>query len=378
MARQRRAVLALFVANGAGFASWLPRIPEVRDRLDLSLGGLGSVLLGAGLGGLVSSAASSVLVDRVSSRRSCAGSALALAAGLPLIGLAPNALTLAVALAVLGAVDALADIGMNVQAAQVDARTERSVIQGFHAWWSVGTVAGAGGGSAAAAFGIGLTLQLSITAVLLVVLVVWASPSLSPTDDPHVGPEDGGTRRRRGLLSLLAGLALALAVLEGAPGEWAALFGTDVLGASEGVAGLGFLAVSTGMVAGRFAGDRATDRLGAQQVFRVALAGAVAGIAVVLTAPSIEAAIAGFAVIGLGISVLFPALYLTAASTPGVRSGMGLGVMTSGARIGFLVSPLAVGWLSDATSLRAGLGTAVLGAAGAVTVLTAMLRRVGR
>ncbi len=35
--------------NGATFSSWLPRIPEVRDRLDVTLGELGAVLLGTGL-----------------------------------------------------------------------------------------------------------------------------------------------------------------------------------------------------------------------------------------------------------------------------------------------------------------------------------------
>ncbi len=350
----------------------------MRDRLGLSLGGLGSVLLGVGLGGLVSSAASGVLVDRFGSRRACAGAALALAAGLPLIGVAPSALTLTLVLASLGALDALADIGMNVQAAQVDARTEGSVIQGFHAWWSVGTVAGAGAGSAAAALGIGLTLQLSVTSVLLVALVVLAIPEMSPIDDRHAPPEPGGGRRRGGMLVLLAALALVLAVLEGAPGEWAAVFGTDVLGVSEGVAGLGFLAVSAGMVVGRFGGDRATDRLGPPRVFRLALSTAVVGILVVLAAPSIALAIAGFALIGAGNSVLFPALYLTAASSPGVRAGVGLGVMSTGARIGFLTSPLAVGWLSDVTSLRFGLGLGVLGAAGAAAVLAWMLSRAGR
>lgn len=372
-------MLALFVANGAGFASWLPRIPEVRDRLDLSLGALGTVLLGVGLGGLISSAASGVLVDRVGSKRACVWSAGLLAAGLPLIGVAPTAATLAAVLVALGIVDALADIAMNVQAAQVDARTERSVIQGFHAWWSIGTVAGAAAGTASAAAGVSLGWQLAATGGLLVVLVVATSPALSPVDDEVVETTEPVGRRRRGrTLALLAGLALGVAVLEGAPGEWSAVFGTDVLGASSGAAGLGFLAVSTGMVVGRLGGDRATDRLGATSLFAVALATSAFGVVVVAVAPVIAVAVAGFFVIGLGNSVLFPALYLTAARSPGVPAGMGLGVMTTGARMGFLVSPLSVGWLADLTSLRVGLGGVLAAAVAVVAALAVALSRAGR
>lgn len=295
-----------------------------------------------------------------------------------MIGLAPSALWLAVVLAALGIVDALADIGMNVQAAQVDARTEGSVIQGFHAWWSVGTLVGAGAGAASAASGVSLTLQLTITSALLVALVLWATQSLSPVDDAHRESTSTSGRRRVGLLGLLAGLAFALAVMEGAPGDWSAIYATDVLGATDGVAGLGFLAVSAGMVLGRFAGDRATDRFGPRRLFHIALTAAATGVVVVLVAPSMAVAVVGFGVAGAGNSVLFPALYLTAASTPGVRAGLGLGVMTTGARVGFLASPLVIGWLSDATSLRLGLGVAVLGAAALAGGLASMLSRAGR
>jgi len=91
--------------NGATFSSWLPRIPEVRDRLDVTLGELGAVLLGTGLGGLLASAAGGALVDRLGSRRSCVIAAVVLSTGLPLIAVAGSPLGLALVLAALGAVD---------------------------------------------------------------------------------------------------------------------------------------------------------------------------------------------------------------------------------------------------------------------------------
>jgi predicted MFS family arabinose efflux permease len=332
----------------------------VRDRLDVGLGALGAVLLGVGLGGLLASAAGGALVDRLGSRRSCVAAALALSAGLPLIAGAGTPVALAAVLVGLGAVDAVADIGMNVQAAQVQRRSPGSVVQRFHAAWSVGAVAGAAAASTAAGVGVGLGAQLAVTAVLLVTLVGLAARHLARVDDPPA-PQPAGTRRLP-VLGLLAAVAVAIAVVEGAPGEWAAVFGTDVHGASPGLAGLGYLAVSTGMVAGRFLGDAATDRWSGRPVFRGALALAATGLVVVVTSPVLAVAVAGFAVIGLGVSVLFPALYLAAADREGIPAGLGLGVMSTGARLGFLVSPPLVGSLAGATSLRTALGV-VVGAA---------------
>lgn len=367
---------AVFFVNGVTFASWLPRIPEVRDRLDIGLGELGAVLLGTGLGGLLASAAGGALVDRLGSRRSCIAAGVLLSAGLPLIALASSPLALAAVLVALGAVDVLTDIGMNVQAAQVQRDASASVMQRFHGAWSVGAVTGAAVASAAAAAEVSLGWQLVVTSVVLISTIAYASRHLSAHDDPPA-PQPDGTRRAP-VLALLAAVALAMAVVEGAPGEWAAVFGADVHDAGPGLAGLGFLAMSAGMVTGRFAGDHATDRLGATRVLRVALGLAGAGLAVVVLSPVLAVALVGFAVIGLGVSVLFPALYLSAADREGIPAGLGLGVMSTGARFGFLVSPPLVGAIAGATSLRVALGLVVGTAAVAALGLEAALSRAGR
>lgn len=373
---QRLAVTAVFFVNGATFASWLPRIPEVRDRLDVSLEGLGVVLLGTGLGGLLASAAGGALVDRLGSRRSCVVAAALLSAGLPLIAVASAPLALGAILALLGAIDVLADIGMNVQAAQVQRRSSGSVMQRFHGAWSVGALSGAAVASAAAGLGVTLGWQLVVTAVVLVATVTLAARHLS-ADDDLPAPEPDGARRSR-VLALLAGLALMLAIIEGAPGEWSAVFNADIHGASPGVAGLGYLAFTAGMVTGRFLGDAATDRLGARRVFRVALVLVAAGLGVVTTSPMVAVAVTGFVVIGLGVSVLFPALYLSAADREGIPAGLGLGVMSTGARFGFLVSPVVVGAVAGATSLRVSLAAVVGVCILAAITLESALDRAGR
>lgn len=370
---RRRAVVALFFANGASFSSWFPRIPEVRERLDLTLSELGTVLVGIGLGGLLSSIVAGAIVDRIGSRRAAVGALVVQALGLPTLGLASSGLLLAMSLAALSAVDALADVGMNVQAAEVQRTSRRSVIQRFHAAWSIGTVVGAVIGSACAALAISLTLQLAVTGALLAALSLSSWPAILPglsTDDD--GPGGGG---RLSVVTLLALTAVVLAVVEGTPGDWAAVFADEVHDASSGTAGLGYVAVALGMVVGRLGGDRVTDQLGATRLLLAASSLAAAGLVVVVTSPAVGVAVSGFALWGLGVSVLFPTLYLQAASTPGVPSGLGVGLMSSGARLGFLLSPPTVGAVSEATSLRVGLVVVVGVALVASVGLAAATRR---
>jgi MFS family permease len=85
--------------------------------------------------------------------------------------------------------------------------------------------------------------------------------------------------------------------------------------------------------------------------------------------PSVAATLAGFALAGLGVATLIPAVYHAADELPGLRRGTGLAVINWLLRIGFLLSPLAIGVLADLTSLRvallsvvgAGLGALLLG-----------------
>src|SRR5262245_38750921 len=85
------AIAAVFFVNGATFASWSPRLPELQDDLGVSDAALGLTLLGGGLGGLAASAVSGRLVDRRGSRAVTIATSAALSLWLPLVGVAPSA-----------------------------------------------------------------------------------------------------------------------------------------------------------------------------------------------------------------------------------------------------------------------------------------------
>jgi hypothetical protein len=88
-----------------------------------------------------------------------------------------------------------------------------------------------------------------------------------------------------------------------------------------------------------------------------------------LAVPSVATTLIGFALAGLGVATLVPAVYHAADELPGLAHGSGLTVINWLLRVGFLLSPPVIGVIADASSLRvalllvvaAGFGAMVLG-----------------
>lgn len=359
MQRQRWAVSALFFTNGALFSSLLPRLPEIKSSLNLSAGQLGLTLLGIGLGGLIGSLATRWLLPRVRSRWSAVGSTLVLAAGLPLVGLAPSAWLLFAVLVGYGVADAITDVSMNVAGVEAQRRLGRSVLNSMHGIWSIAAVVGGLTGSDAAALDLSLPLHLGAVAALCVLAAVVAArwvPSVSGTGQAAQGSGPASSRRP---LALLCALAVVAALVEAAPYSWSAIYLAEHTAADPGAAGLGFTAFVTGMVVGRLTADRLVERCGPVLVVRT---GGFVG-ALALTAALVDGGtatgIAAFATIGLGSAAVFPAMITAAGALP----GQAVQAMNLATRLGFLVAPPLVGLVADGVGLSASLGLLVVPAA---------------
>lgn len=357
----------LFFVNGLVVGSWIPRLPEIRDRLALDLGTLGLTLALGGLGSLIGSAISGLVVGRFGSRRSAVVAAIVVYLFLPLIAVVPTAALLASVLAFMGFVDSQADVGMNAVGVRVEQSVGRSVMTRLHGLWSLGTLVGSGLSALAILVGVGLGAQLLIISVLGVSAAL-ASIRLIPES-----PTRSREGRRQGKLA--AGLMLAggLAVfVEGAPFDWSALFLTDVTGSSEALAGTGAIVFTAGMLAGRLAGDLVVDRFGAFRTLHTGIAVALSALFFVAAFQSAGMALVGFAVWGLGISVALPVLYKLAGSHRSFGEGSGLAALTVGTRLGFMAAPALIGLTATAWDLPIALAV-VVGLAGVASMLAVAL-----
>ena len=350
----------LFFVNGVVVGSWLPRLPEIRDRLEIDLGALGLTLALGGLGSLVGSSLSGLVVGRFGARHTAVVAGAAVYFVLPLIAIAPVAVVLALVLAVIGFIDAQADVGMNAVGVRVEEAVGRSVMTRLHGLWSLGTLIGSGTSAVAVLVGLGLGPQLLIVSVIGAGAALYAG-RLIP---------DAAPRRREGQRSgrLAVGLMLAGAfavVIEGAPFDWSALYLVDFTTSAEALAGTGVIVFTAGMLIGRLAGDHVVDRFGAIRTLYAGIMLSVIALFVVIGLQQVVAALIGFAFWGLGISVALPVLYKLAGSDRSFGEGSGLAALTVGTRLGFMVAPALIGVAATAWTLPAAMGVIVTLAAAA-------------
>jgi predicted MFS family arabinose efflux permease len=370
----RAAVATGLLLNGAGFASWVVRIPDAQRRLDLSEGALGLTLLGMSAGGFLAMPVSAALIARFGSRRVALGATLCLAAAVTAPAQAPTAVALALVLFVLGAASSVMAVALNTQAAEVERRMDRPIMAGLHALFSLGGLIGAGAGGLVADAGIGAGAHLGVTGLAIAVLALATGPLLLDRELESASTRSARPRPGRGLL-LLGLIAFCVLFSEGAVADWSTIYLRDAAGAGPALAATGYAAFSLMMAAGRFAGDRLTVRLGPARLVRAGGVAAALGIALAVTQQQPWVAVTGFGLVGAGLSSVFPTLVAAAGRTRGAPASSSIAVVSSIGYAGLLAGPPLIGMIAEALSLRT--GVAAIGLAGLLIAGLARCLRLG-
>jgi MFS family permease len=360
--RARLAVAAVFFVNGVVFATWAVRIPAVQERLDLSPGALGVVLLALAGGAMAALPLSGALVVRYGSRRVIRAALIIFCLTLPLVALSPGVIHLVVALAVFGAGNSALDVAMNVQGVQIERRYGRHILAGFHGLFSIGGLTGALIGSAAAAAGIGTPAHFVVAAGVLLCVGLSVTRWLLP-DDPKsaLGPTFARPTRAVAILGAIAFCAL---LAEGAVNDWSAVYLRDALGAGSGLAGMGFAAFSLTMAGGRLVADRVVERVGPVRFIQIGGFLATAGLALALLVDHPVAGVACFGLVGAGLAGVVPVVFSSTGhrdkADDGAGPGPAIAAISTVGYLGFLGGPPVIGALAQLLTLRGALWVVVV------------------
>ncbi|MFD2028776.1 MFS transporter [Promicromonospora aerolata] len=381
--RARAAVAALFLTNGALFANLVPRYPEIKAALDLDNTVYGLAVAAFPAGAIIAGLGAGFLVRRLGSAQAAVVGTILTGLGVLAAGLAPSFGLLVLALLLGGAMDALTDVAQNAHGLRVQRRYGRSIINGFHAVWSIGAVLGGSMAAGAIAIGLPLGVHLGISTTVFAIVALVALRFRLPGRDGDVdeasgaaGPAQAGGVRGAGvnsrtvaIITALVLIAIGGALVEDAGSSWATLYLSGTLGAPAALAATGFVALVGAQFVGRMLGDRMVDRFGQRMVARGGGVVIALGMGLALAFPTVPGTILGFAAVGLGSATLVPAAMHEADELPGLRAGTGLTIVSWLMRLGFLASPPLVGMVADAVGLRYGL--LVVPLAGLLIVLLA-------
>ena len=391
LSRARLGALSTFFLAGALCAVWTVRMPALKQKLDLTDAQLGLEVLGWGVGALVTMLVAGRIIGRYGSRRVLRLALPGTAACLALVGLAPNFTLLIVTGLAFGLCFGLVDVSMNTQASTVERRYGRPLMGGMHAGWSLGAVTGGLLGAGTAWIGLGFTGALCLVAVLALPAILAVGPlylsegalprtlgasSAAASGAPTAPAESAASGSRRPRLPLLVYLFGAIVfcsyLTEGSVADWSGVYLHDSLGAVQVVAAFGYPMFEASMFLGRMFSDRLTVRFGARTLITVAGLAAAAAFLLVVCAPGPALALAGFALVGLGVCAVTPLAMSLSGAAGGAHTERAIATASTLGYSGLLLGPVSIGFISAATSLRIGyavvIGVCVAIAAGATFV----------
>ncbi|WP_449350197.1 MFS transporter [Streptomyces shaanxiensis] len=348
--RARYAVAAVFAVHGAVTGSFATRVPWIQEHSSVSAGQLGLALAFPALGASVAMPLAGRVSHRFGARNALRGLISLWTLALVLPSLAPNLLTLCVALFVYGATAGMADVAMNALGVEVENRLGRSIMSGLHGMWSAGALIGSAAGTLAAHLGSDARLHHALASAALTLLGLLACRwvlDLQPTEDEEPPPRFALPPKS----ALLIGAVGFCAVFaEGASLDWSAVYLRDQLETSAGLAAACTTGFTLTMALARIAGDRLVDRFGSVRTVRASGVLAVLGGLLIVVAEQPAVAMGGFALMGLGIAVVVP-LCFAAAGRSGSNPSLAIAGVATITYTSGLIAPSAIGTLAQATSL---------------------------
>ena len=339
----------VFASINILFGTWAIYIPTVKDQLDINKADLGIALFFLSLGVFIVFPVAAKIINRLGVGRATWYGIIfsSVAALFPL--LAPNYYSLMVGLFLLGAGNGFTDIAMNTLVTEIEKEDRQNFMSASHGFFSLGGVI-AGLGSFLI-FKINNPALHMLYAVILVLVVNFIfHKHYSHIVAAPVEKEPFSLKLFKPLL-VLGIISFVVMGGEGAIVDWSGLFLKEISMAPETLIGTGFLAFSVMMTLGRFLGDSISAAIGPIKIVALGAAIAILGFVFVLTTYTYMA-IVGFALTGLGFSVIVPELFRIGGTVKGVDSSQGVSFIAGTGYSGFLIGPVVLGFVAESFSLK--------------------------
>ena len=348
------AISVYFFVCGLIFSSWASRIPAIKDNFSFNDAELGAVLFTLPLGALSALPFSGWIVQKLGSKIISIFSLIIYSLSLYSISTAITATALSVALFLFGFIGNLANISMNTQGLAIQKILNKPILSKLHAMWSIGAFL------AATISGWTMKLNFSTSSHFIIISLLGLLSCLSVykflvKDQETNEPQKVFVLPTKDLM-LLGFICFCVAMSEGAMADWSSLYYRMILKDVQQISTVGYTAFAFSMAIGRFVGDKLIQLFGYQRVLKLNGLFILIGMTIALVFQSPLTVIVGFSLVGLGVSSVFPVVYILAAKTSSMSPSAALSAVSSVGFFGFLVGPPIIGFVAAQTGLRFALG----------------------
>ncbi|HVO05692.1 MAG TPA: MFS transporter [Burkholderiaceae bacterium] len=350
----QRRVFAAFFLYAFALGGIFPRLAELQRSMGLTESELGLGLIGAASGTLVSLTFAGPLIERVGHRRTLLALLLVLPLLYALAAHASGALALFACLLPAGVCIGAVELVVNLEADRVEHRSGRRIMNRAHAFWSFGFFGAALLGALAARAGVSPQWHLAGMVPLSALLVLLWLGGFEAAPHRSGGSAEPAHRLARPTWAIMALVLLSLSalVLEGAGIDWSAIYMRDVFDAAPFIGGLAVATGACAQGATRYVADRFVERHSPLVIARTLLAVLGLGTLLVTWAPAWPVALLGFALMGVGTSVVFPLAMSAAAQRTDRPAATNVAALAQISFASFLLGPPLLGFVAQHMGIR--------------------------
>ncbi|GAA4266114.1 MFS transporter [Frondihabitans peucedani] len=359
--RWRNSLFVVFALSGLALASWLGRVPSIRDLLHASTLEMGFLAGGISIGSIIGVSLSSHVIARIGAQRTAVAALMLLAVGLIAAGLSASLgagfWAILVSMAVFGFSNGTLDVAMNVSAAANERVLGRTIMPLFHASFSLGTMVGALLSAGAELLDLPVAVHVGVLALVIAAIALVVTRRFQSEDLGHAVEEVGDEAHATGWRSrlavwtmpgtLLIGLiVLGMATAEGSANDWLPLAMVDGHGVSNAGGTAILFVFLTAMTVARIAGTPLIDRFGRVFMLRASAVSAIVGLLLVILSPVVPLAVVGVVLWGFGSALGFP-VGLSAAADDSRNAAARVSAVATIGYVAFLVLPPVIGFLGE-------------------------------
>ena len=340
----RRARVALFIAFGAqGFSliALTSEVPTLQTQLRLSDQNLQLTVAMVPIIAAVGSIVAGILVKRHGSALVLRVAQIAVLLAITGVGFSHSMALALPCLAAVGFMIGAVDATTNMQGVVLQKRYGRSIMLSFHGMWAAGAAAGSLVATGFARLTPSLPPFYLTATVVLASVLIWAGPRLlSGVQDETLAldPATGKPFRLpwKPMIAIMVVMTLAY-FADSSVSNAGGLFVKQTLDGAHWQQTIVYFAYSIPFLIGRFSGDKLVSRFGGVILGRAGAVIAAIGFAIVVSAPNPMTALGGFAVVGLGVSVMAPLCFSAAGRLDPGDTGVAVARLNVFNYVGFLL-----------------------------------------
>lgn len=348
---------ALFFIHGIAYASFVPWIPDIKEKFNLSNYMIGIIISAIPAGSIIFGLFSKKIINLVGLYWATNITFLLLIITISIVAFSSSWYEITLLLFLFGIFDSWGDTCINVQAINIQKSCGHSLINRLHGISSIGTISG--GLIAVMAIGFGFSMDkfnLTLLIINLAILIIYIISFKKTNTGVYFNLFSKHQKKRELLEAQLYIIALTILVftcsIEETASIWGAIYMMDYYNVSLVISGLPYLSCQICMVIGRVFGDYYTNKFGLLIILKYGVTLSITGVILIIFIHSAFFTILGFSLVGLGISVIFPLTITFIGQLPNINATSAITFATWMSRIGLFISPPLIGMLADFISLR--------------------------